>query len=297
MSEPSLYLASGLTPSSDFTVSKQADGSWSGSMSFFCRDDYWGFSTFKQGDSITEYYPVLTGSWDFLKVNEVSIERQPGGIVRVIMGFAGISETIGDPLPNKDKSGTFAMNATLVETSILEHWRFGTIQSGYNQDAVRLFYEDKARLEPVDDESGFYYNLVLTDGSNEIVLVDEITRSNDEVEWNDDFNDPYENFIHLIQKGIKTFLAPSVEWTQTFVNKGSLTSAEYEQLDYIDPNPAGPPPTFPGRNWRLVSIDQSWENFEGDGQEDSTTFTKTWQLSPPGKEWDALLYTKPEPEE
>ena len=288
MSQSSKYIPAGLTPGPDFRVAKGGDGRWSGSMSFTAEELDSGDLVL--GRPITEFYETLGPSWEFLIVTGVEAERQPGGIHRIVMSFSGLDTGKSEPQgADKNKSGTFTMNGTLIEVPLSQHWRWRDL-TGAVQDPLLAWMKGDARLqEGTTDE----WILISNDGTQEEIYRFYFSATDNPYELKD--TDLESAFALLIYLGVKTFLAPSVEWAQTFVNKGPLESSDYDQLDYIDDNPAGPPPTFEGRNWRLVSIEQTFENITGDGSENTTTFTKTWALSPPGEEWSALLYTKPEP--
>ena len=274
MSISSLYgfAPNELKPGPDFRCEVQPTGLYTGSMSFTCRKfDYSSGpiqAKIKRGKTLTSLYTELGPEWDFLLVQSAEHEHQPGGITKVFVNFEGYPDGEFTWETDPDGEGSYSLNAALTEGDMILHPKVQACD--YIIGLSALFYG-----------TGFVKTCGTLGTSIEVVDANDniIETINDEesLKW----------YRIIFTEGNRTYQVPTAEWTQTKTNRGGLTSGDLSGHGFID-TPAGNPPDFTGRNWLYTGVTETRTRGGGDS---TVTWSKTWQASPPGEEWDTDIYT------
>jgi hypothetical protein len=263
-------------PGPDFHAEFDNKGKWTGSQTFTCRkfdfDSTPIQTAFQKGQSATVLYPNLSAKWNFLTVDSVSHEHEPGGLTKIRVAYTGYSADW--EFDKNDDSGTYAYNATLTEVPIMTHPDFLTTVSQEDQDLIRGCLD--GRLEKnllTSSEATYYIEDLLGDPVGTITLASALA-------W----------FEIIVTQRQETWQVSQVEWTHSATDQGGVDASYLGKLGWIDPKPDGDPPVIEGRNWRLTAISDTQTK---QGTETTSDYSITWTMSPPGQEWNKRLYTKP----
>jgi hypothetical protein len=263
-------------PGPDFKAGFDDKGKWSGTQTFTCRkfdfDSTPIQTAFQKGQSVTVLYPNLSAKWNFLTVDSVSHEHEPGGLTKILVNYTGYSADW--EFDKNDDSGTYAYNATLTEVPIMTNPNFLTTVSQEDQDLIRGCLAGRLEKDLENSSEATYYikNLLGT-------RVGTITLAA-AIAW----------FDIIVTQGQETWQVSQVEWTHSATDQGGVDPSYLGKLGWIDPDPDGEPPVIAGRNWRLTAISDSQTK---QGAETTSDYSITWTMSPPGQVWNVKLYTKP----
>jgi hypothetical protein len=265
-----------IRPSHDFRVSIDKTGKATGSQTFHCRKfDYSSAQIqdrIRRGKPITDLYPEIGAAYNFLEITDVEHEHQAGGFTRIIINFEGFP--VGFEWDYQDDAeGSYSVNAALSEIDICLHPVFTKLLNEtpyFEKDGiigiVRGRYQQS--WQATSDPSKKYF---ITD-LNQNHYTEVVSVLGKRI------------FDKVVIDGARTYQAPTIEFTQTKTNRGGV--GELSKLGLID-TPPGPAPTFTGRNWMLTGATESRTRGGGD---QTTTWTKTWQLSAPFTQWDSDFY-------
>ena len=263
-------------PGPDFKAGFDDKGKWSGTQTFTCRkfdfDSTPIQTAFQKGQSVTALYPNLSAKWNFLTVDSVSHEHEPGGLTKILVNYTGYSADW--EFDKNDDSGTYAYNATLSEAPIMTHPEYVANVAEVDKFLISGCVDGKYQRDDKTSTVNTYYikNLLGTEVGTII--------NADSIKW----------FKIIVRDKRETWETSQVEWTHSATNQGGVDQIYLDYLGWIDPNPDGEPPVIAGRNWKLSSISDSQTK---QGTETTSEYSITWTMSPPGQEWDATLYTKP----
>jgi len=273
----------GITPYSwiagpDFRAGFDEQGFWTGSQTFYCRKfdfDSTAIQTaFRKGTPVTDLYKNLSARWNFLGVQSVSHEHQPGGITQILVTYGGYSQDWDfDVDDTENGSGTFGYTATETEEPIQKNDAYRAL-SATVRDGIEGYLNGIYRFSTVAGEERTETQIYLRDYSNTnlISITDEAG-----LRW----------FAKIVDEKQETYLSSQIEWTRSATNLGGVPDGTLAKLGKIDPNPDGTPPVIAGRNWRLTAISDS-QTKQGDTI--TSEFTCTWTMSPVGQEWDDDIY-------
>lgn len=263
-------------PGPDFKAGFDDKGKWSGTQTFTCRkfdfDSTPIQTAFQKGQSVTVLYPNLSAKWNFLTVDSVSHEHEPGGLTKILVNYTGYSADW--EFDKNDDSGTYAYNATLSEAPIMTHPEYVANVAEVDKFLISGCLDGKYERDVKNSTVNTYYikNLLGTEVGTII--------NADSIKW----------FKIIVRDKRETWETSQVEWTHSATDQGGVDQIYLDYLGWIDPNPDGDPPVIAGRNWKLSSISDSQTK---QGTETTSEYSITWTMSPPGQEWDATLYTKP----
>ena len=263
-------------PGPDFKAGFDDKGKWSGTQTFTCRkfdfDSTPIQTAFQKGQSVTVLYPNLSAKWNFLTVDSVSHEHEPGGLTKILVNYTGYSAEW--EFDKNNDSGTYAYNATLSEAPIMTHPEYVAKVSEVDKFLISGCLDGKYQRDDKNSTVNTYYikNLLGTEVGTIIAA--------DAIKW----------FKIIVRDKRETWETSQVEWTHSATDQGGVDQIYLDYLGWIDPNPDGDPPVIAGRNWKLSSISDSQTK---QGTETTSEYSITWTMSPPGQEWDATLYTKP----
>lgn len=263
-------------PGPDFKAGFDDKGKWSGTQTFTCRkfdfDSTPIQTAFQKGQSVTVLYPNLSAKWNFLTVDSVSHEHEPGGLTKILVNYTGYSPDW--EFDKNNESGTYAYNATLSEAPIMTHPEYVAKVSEVDKFLISGCLSGKyERDDKISTINTYYIKYLLGTEVGTIINADSI-------KW----------FKIIVRDKRETWETSQVEWTHGATDQGGVEQIYLDYLGWIDPNPDGDPPVIAGRNWKLSSISDSQTK---QGTETTSEYTITWTMSPPGQEWDATLYTKP----
>lgn len=279
MSESYLYgfAPNELKPGPDFSAGLDASGKWSGSQTFTCSKFDFGNASIQSkiqvGNSATTLYPELPAEWEFLYVNSWRHEHQPGGITKVFVEYTGSSEDSPDPRDPEQKEESYSLAGSLTEVDMLGHPYFSDISLNEREPLVALVRGTGRRdyQNPLADE-------------NNIFVID--NTSGMPVGYNISSTKGLKLYDLIINQGKTTYLASQVEWTIQKSSKDGISDQNLQLLGYIA-EPEGNPPVFTDRNWLFTAASQNRTNAN---PKTTKTWSKTYTLSPPGEEWDPLIY-------
>lgn len=256
----------------DFSATRDAQGKWTASGEFrvlrgdFERNDVQ--AKFAPGIPITAISGgALSSVWNFLRIDSVDSTDEPGGITVVRVNFTGFTENQWDF--DADKNKTYTRTGSTTEKSILDHPTFkNDVTDQAEVQLIKLAMEGSIRSR---NPSGTEYAFVATTGSDAIIgkIMSEKGR-----QW----------YRTIITRGNHTYLAPTMEWTESTTALGNLQAAQFTKLGYID-TPPGSPQAPPDERWLFTSVTEEIQR-QGEG---SNSYSRTWTS---GK-WDLEIYTKP----
>ena len=226
----------------------------------------------RKGQSANALNPELGTAFDFLFADKIERNDTPGGITEFFVSFSGKSWVAEF---SNDSESTYSLNAALVERPIMYHPKVQSLDPAEIASLTAL-YKDKARCLNMDSATGPYV----------IVSADLSERTMQDIET----TDGKLWFQKIFQRGIRTYTAPTLEWTWSASNLGGLSATYLAKLGYIDSAPRGNPPTPVGRNWMMTGATDSRTR---GGDQAVSSFSVTWELSAPGTEWDEDVYTAP----
>lgn len=263
-------------PGPDFKAGFDNKGMWTGSQTFTCRKfDFESTAiqtAFQKGQSVTVLYPNLSTKWNFLTVDSVEHEHQPGGITKIFVSYTGFSADW--EFDKNNDSGTYAYNASEAEAPIMTHPAFLALPA-VDQQLIAQVIRGEMKIDP--SRTRTTTNIYLCDplgqnGKN-------ITNAN-AILW----------FNIICDQKQETYQASQIEWTHSATNQGGVDASYLAKHGWIDPDPDGDPPVIAGRNWRLTGITDSQTK---QGTETTSDYSITWTMSPPGTVWNTTIYTKP----
>ncbi len=263
-------------PQPDFSADQDQNGGWVARQSYIVTKTTWASSEwrskFSRGTQITVVNPSLEGFYSFLRIASSSFTDEGGDIITVNVEYAGTSwSQFDDKEISTESEPTYRLEGRIGERSIAEHPKFKALAAVEQSSLQRL----------LNDEVIWFYDDVFTnawglyeiiDGTTKRALPDgqQLTSKNGIA------------FAEMIAKGLKSYMFPTVTWTETTSGTSSMTSQQLNKLGKIS-IPRGDPPEANGtRNWMLTGASQ-----EQRGELYQTTLE--WTLSEEDG-WDKLLY-------
>lgn len=230
-------------PQPDFNAEQDQNGAWTAKQSYIVSKTTWASSEWRNkfaiGTQITVINPTLAEFYSFLRVVSSSFTEDGGDIVTILVEFAGTSWSQfeeGDP--------TYRMDGRLAERSLSEHPKWKKLGS-VEKNTLQLLLSDQAvwYYDQIDSKWGVWWprneqqQAKLPD-SEQLVSANAIA------------------FAELIADGIKTYVFPTVTWTETSSGNSKMTSTQLARLGKIT-QPRGSEPKASGeRNWMMTSASQ-----------------------------------------
>lgn len=264
-------------PQPDFAVSRNENGGFIASRSYYMRRVTWNTASVKNrfaiGEAVTSADDSIDSYYNFLTIQSVNPQEEPGELVRLHVTYTGhISLQYGGGQDNENLSlealPSYRMEGRLRDLPFSNHPKWialddiqkfglgGLIDGRFETTASGLFlyYRTGEDLRAVKDAEGAA-----------------IEFSGDGVE-----------FAKRIAQGETTYQAPTLTWTERTQGNSGLNAAQIGKLGEIS-TPRGNPPSMGGYNWMLTGATQ-------EEQGDLFQTTLEWTLSPPDG-WDSFLYT------
>lgn len=260
-------------PQPDFVAEQDQNGAWTAKQSFIVTKPTWQSTEWRNkfalGTQITVINPTLSDFYSFLKIASSSFTEDGGDIVTIQVDFAG-SQTAqyGFGEGEEPQDPTYRLEGRISEQPLSEHPKW-TALTAAERNPLQLL---------LNDELVWIYDDVFTNGwllcrrsGDDLVASDYTLTSSNAIA-----------FADMISKGIKTYIAPTVTWTETTSGNSPMISAQLNSLGKIS-TPRGNPPDAAGtRNWMLTSASQEQR---GDLYQTSLEWTMSEKDG-----WSSFLY-------
>lgn len=234
-------------PQPDFNAEQDQNGAWTARQSYIVSKTTWASSEWRNkfaiGTQITVINPTLAEFYSFLRVASSSFTEDGGDIVTIQVDFAG-SQTAqyGFAEGEIPQDPTYRLEGRLSEQPLSEHPKWRAL-AATERNPLQLLLNDE--LVWIYDDVFTNDWLLCRRSGDDLVASDYVLTSEDSIA-----------FANMISKGIKTYVAPTVVWTETTSGNSSMTSAQLNKLGKIS-TPRGNPPDAEGtRNWMLTSASQ-----------------------------------------
>lgn len=207
-------------------------------------------------------YDITEGKWlenlpsigtehpDFkgLYLTDIDANRVPGSVRKLLLSYE--SSLLESPLGGNKPRNTYALDVTLVEEPLLTHEAYKDLDDDERRALKALLQGHKK-----DEKGGSLESLVKSDEGKEA--------------------------MGKIQKGVTSFLAPSIIWRET---EHAKDLNNFKDIGKID-TPSGDTPSLgQERDWLFMGVNARQSE---DGK--SWEIERVWQASSPGG-WDNDLY-------
>lgn len=234
-------------PQPDFNAEQDQNGAWTARQSFIVSKTTWASSEWRNkfdiGTQITVINPTLAEFYSFLRVASSSFTEDGGDIVTIQVDFAG-SQTAqyGFAEGEEPQDPTYRLEGRLSEQPLSEHPKWTALPAA-ERNPLQLLLNDE--LVWIYDDVFTNSWLLCRRSGDDLVASDYTLTSANAIA-----------FADMIAKGIKTYIAPTVTWTETTSGNSPMISAQINSLGKIS-TPRGNPPDAAGtRNWMLTSASQ-----------------------------------------
>lgn len=234
-------------PQPDFNAEQDQNGAWTARQSFIVSKTTWASSEWRNkfdiGTQITVINPTLAEFYSFLRVASSTFTEDGGDIVTIQVDFAG-SQTAqyGFDEGEEPQDPTYRLEGRLSEQPLSEHPKW-TALPATERNPLQLLLNDE--LVWIYDDVFTNSWLLCRRSGDDLVASDYTLTSANAIA-----------FADMIAKGIKTYIAPTVTWTETTSGNSPMISAQLNSLGKIS-TPRGNPPDAAGtRNWMLTSASQ-----------------------------------------
>lgn len=234
-------------PQPDFNAEQDQNGAWTARQSFIVSKTTWASSEWRNkfaiGTQITVINPTLAEFYSFLRVASSTFTEDGGDIVTIQVDFAG-SQTAqyGFDEGEEPQDPTYRLEGRLSEQPLSEHPKW-TALPATERNPLQLLLNDE--LVWIYDDVFTNSWLLCRRSGDDLVASDYTLTSANAIA-----------FADMIAKGIKTYIAPTVTWTETTSGNSPMISAQINSLGKIS-TPRGNPPDAAGtRNWMLTSASQ-----------------------------------------
>jgi hypothetical protein len=281
-------ITSGYQPQPDLSIQRDETGFTRATQTFTCRASNFSSLAFSLDFARGKAFTSLNtdsglAGFSYLKLERATAEVAEGGVVEIAAEFAGtnVGET-GEGsggVPADETSVQFSLNVALAEVSILDSPRVRELAAyggGSTIGTLAVFrglIEGEFIRSPTEDPTDISGTITIISAQTQDTVA-EFTQDNDK-----------KLYSLIMIKGVRTFQAPTLEWTSETSNIAGLTATDFDNAGKIHERAdvEGNPNTPTGRNWLLTGMQQ-----QGTGG-GAFTRSKTWQLSPP-EGWDSDIY-------
>jgi hypothetical protein len=239
----------------NFRAKKDGTGKWTATQSYqIKRGDYGSVAEyFQKGVTIPNIYPDVQDYFAPLIIEDHEYQENPGGIDTINVSFVGWQEgTEGQT----ERETVYEYSADIAERPIVEHPKFIKMAKStpYSAAAIVRCYEGAARAENVEAQSpSIIHNF---SGIRIVTLTDP-----EPIKW----------FDMICKRGVKTFLEPTPEYTETKTDRGGLSNSKVANLGKID-SPPNSPPTPSGKVWILSGASETRSS------DNPITYTRKWTV-------------------
>jgi hypothetical protein len=239
----------------NFRAKKDGTGKWTATQSYqIKRGDYDQVAEFFQkGVTISNIYEDVQAYFAPLMIEDHEYQENPGGIDTINVSFVGWQEgTEGQT----ERETVYEYSADVAERPIVEHPKFIEMAKITPDDAAAIVrcYEGTARAEDLEAQSP----KIIDNFSG-----DPITTITDDrpIVW----------FDMIFKRGVRTYLEPTPEYTETKTDRGGLSNSKVADLGKID-SPPNSPPTPSGKVWILSGASETRSS------DNPITYTRKWTV-------------------
>ena len=239
----------------NFRAKKDGTGKWTATQSYqIKRGDYDQVAEyFQKGVTIPNIYEDVQAYFAPLIIEDHEYQENPGGIDTINVSFVGWQE--GNE-GQTERETVYEYSADVAERPIVEHPKFIQMAARTPDDAAAIVrcYEGTARAEDLEAQSP----RVIDNFSG-----DEITIITDP--------DPIKWFDMIFKRGVRTYLEPTPEYTETKTDRGGLSNSKVADLGKID-TPPNSPPAPSGKVWILSGVSETRSS------NNPITYTRKWTV-------------------
>lgn len=239
-------------PQPDFVAEQDQNGAWTARQSFIVSKPTWQSTEWRNkfalGTQITVINPTLSDFYSFLKIASSSFTEDGGDIVTIQVDFAGSATSqygFDENELTPEAEPTYRLDGRLTEKPLSEHPKWQGL-SQVERNTLQLLLNDQAvwLWDQIANEYGVWWPRNETQqaklpASEQLTSVDAIS------------------FADLISDGIKTYVFPTITWTETTSGDSPLPDNQLQDLGKIVSQPRGNAPVALGfRNWMMTSATQ-----------------------------------------
>lgn len=234
-------------PQPDFVADQDQNGAWTAKQSYIVSKTTWQSvewrNKFSIGTAITVINPTLADFYSFLRIASSSFTEDGGDIVTIEVSFAGTSwSQFDDDALSQDSPPTYRLEGRIAEQPLSNHPKWKNLSEA-EKNGLQLLITDQL-VWMYDEVFSMEWGLFFPKGDEFIAAPYSLT------------TEASQTFAFLIAGGIKTYVAPTITWTETTSGNSPMTSQQLNKLGKIS-TPRGNPPDAAGtRNWMLTSASQ-----------------------------------------
>jgi hypothetical protein len=239
----------------NFRAKKDGTGKWTATQSYqIKRGDYGSVAEyFQKGVTIPNIYPDVQDYFAPLIIEDHEYQEQPGGMDSITVSFVGWQEgTEGQT----ERETVYEYSVDIAERPIVEHPKFIEMSLSTPDDAAAIVrcFNETARCENLEAQNP---RIIDNFSADEITI---ITDPNP-IKW----------FDMIFRRGVKTYLEPIPEYTETKTDQGGLSNSKVADLGKID-SPPNSPPTPSGKVWILSGASETRSS------DNPVTYTRKWTV-------------------
>lgn len=239
----------------NFRAKKDGTGKWTATQSYqIKRGDYGSVAEyFQKGVTIPNIYTEVQDYFAPLIIEDHEYQEQPGGMDLITVSFVGWQEgTEGQT----ERETVYEYSVDIAERPIVEHPKFIEMSLSTPDDAAAIVrcFNETARCENLEAQNP---RIIDNFSGDEITI---ITDPNP-IKW----------FDMIFRRGVKTYLEPIPEYTETKTDQGGLSNSKVADLGKID-SPPNSPPTPSGKVWILSGASETRSS------DNPVTYTRKWTV-------------------
>lgn len=239
----------------NFRAKKDGTGKWTATQSYqIKRGDYGSVAEyFQKGVTIPNIYPEVQDYFAPLIIEDHEYQEQPGGMDSITVSFVGWQEgTEGQT----ERETVYEYSADIAERPIVEHPKFIEMAASTPDDAAAIVrcYEGTARAEDLEAQSP---KIIDNFSGEEITIITD--------------PQPIKWFDMIFKRGVRTYLEPIPEYTETKTDLGGLTKSKLAELGKIA-QPPNDPPTPKDKTWFFSGASETKSS------DNPITYTRKWMV-------------------
>jgi len=239
----------------NFRAMKDGTGKWTATQSYqIKRGDYDQVAEFFQkGVTIPNIYEDVQAYFAPLMIENHEYQENPGGIDTIVVSFVGWQEgTEGQT----ERETVYEYSADVAERPIVEHPKFIQMAASTPDDAAAIVrcYEGTARAEDLEAQSP---RIIDNFSGDQVTIITD--------------PEPIKWFDMIFKRGVRTYLEPTPEYTETKTDRGGLSNSKVADLGKID-TPPNSPPAPSGKVWILSGASETRSS------DNPITYTRKWTV-------------------
>lgn len=227
-----------IIPLGQFTATQDQQGGWTATRQYYMLASTFASSTvasqFARGSSAIVADNTIPAIFDFLFVESRSVQYGEAGTCTVTVNYAGALAEQALP--------TYRLEGRLQELELSQHPKWKAL-SADEQYSLGNYLEGRVLYGKPDDVAT-EKKIFWPDLKNVYFDSEQITSADGIL------------FRDLIVSGVKTYVVPTITWTETTEGPTGMTAAQLNKLGKIS-TPGGVPPTPSStHNWMLTGASQ-----------------------------------------